>query len=394
MPSSSSARGGRGGGGGGGEGFAGACRDHEFEGGVGDATGNSVGDVDGRDDDHPEPGLGQEGELGGEAVDRAAVAEPALAEALLDREAEAETGGRAGVGELGLPHGFEGLGGEEASLRAFQLATSEHDLDEAREVQDGRVHAARGGHPQLEGGRVVVRAVDAPHVGVGEVVDDVGFRGEGAVVHPDGGQHGALHIVREGFALRDFERVAHHRDARVRVLDARLGRVDLGGAVEGGDGGREVGAGVVEVVAHGGFANEARAVRHELAQGDGRAGRVVGGEVGEVVGHGGVDVEFAALVQLHDGDVGEELRHRTDAVDGCGGGGVAGGLFAEAGRPCDALFVDERDGHGGEALLVTLALDHDPQRLRHLGVAGARGRLRGAYISHFPTTRKRNGREQ
>ena len=351
-----------------------------------------VGDVDGGDDDYAEPGLGHEGELRGEAVDRAAVAEPALAEALLDREAEAESGVGTGVGELGLPHGFEGFGGEQAALPALQLAAPEHDLDEAREVQDGRVHAARGGHPELEGGRVVVGPVDAPHVGVGEVVDDVGFGGEGAVVHADGGQDRALHVVREGFALCDFERVAHHRDPRVRVLDARLGLVDLGGAVEGGDGGGEVGARVVEVVAHGRFADKARAVRHELAQGDGRAGGVVGGEVGEVVRDGRVDVEFAALVQLHDGDVGEELRHRADAVDGGGGGGVAGGLLAEPGCPRDALFVDERDGHGGEALLVALALDHGFECGGDFGVVGARGDIGGGGWS-FPASEDEAAKE-
>ena len=178
--------------GGGGEGVAGADGAHECEGRVGDAAGHRVGEVDGRDDHHAEPGLGHERELGGEAVDRAAVAEPALAEALLHREAEPEAGGRAGIGELGLPHGFEGLGGEEAAVAALQRAAPEHDLDEAREVEDGRVHAAGGRHPEFEGGRVVVGAVDAPHVGVGEVVDDVGFGRERAVAHADGRQHRAL----------------------------------------------------------------------------------------------------------------------------------------------------------------------------------------------------------
>ena len=211
---------------------------------------------------------------------------------------------------------------------------------------------------------------------------------------PIGRQHRALDVVGEGLALGDLEGVSHHRDARVRVLDARLGGIDLGGAVQAGDGGREIGAAVVEVVARGGLANEARAVRHELPQGDGRAGRVVGGEVGEVVGDGGVDVELAAFVQLHDGDVGEELRDRPDAVDGGGGGGVAGGLLAEAGRPRDAFFIDQRDGHGREALLVAFVLDHGAQRLCHLGVTGARSRFRGARVSPVPTARKRKGREQ
>ena len=190
---------------------------------------------------------------------------------------------------------------------------------------------------------------------------------------PMGASTARFHVVGEGFALGDLERVAHHRDPRVRVLDARLGRVDLRRPVQAGDGGREVGARVVEVVAHGGFADEARAVRHELPQRDGRAGRVVGGEVGEVVGDGRVDVEVAALVQLHDRDVGEELRHRADAVDGAGGGGDAGRLLAESRRPRDALLVDQRDGHGREALLVSLALDHGCERARDFGVIGARG---------------------
>ena len=60
--------------------------------------------------------------------------------------------------------------------------------------------------------------------------------------------------------------------------------------------------------------------------------RLSGREVREVAAHGGIDVDLAALYQLHDGDVGEQLRHRAHAVDRGGGGGDAGGL-ARRSRP-------------------------------------------------------------
>ena len=110
-------------GGGGGEGLAGSRREHEVEGRVGHAGGDRVGAVDGRNDNDAEPGAGQEGELGGEAVDRAAVAELEFAGAFLHGEAEAVSGGGAGSGELGLPHGFKGLGGEEAEGEASPVAS-------------------------------------------------------------------------------------------------------------------------------------------------------------------------------------------------------------------------------------------------------------------------------
>ena len=123
-------------------------------------------------------------------------------------------------------------------------------------------------------------------------------------------------------------------------------------------------------------------MRHELAQGDRRAGAVVGGEAREVAAHGGVDVDLAALGQLHDGDVGEQLRNRTHTVDGGGGGGDAGGLLSEACRPRDALVVDQRDRHRRETLLVALALDHGFEGARDVRVRRAgrdpRGAVRGA----------------
>ncbi len=381
----------------GGEGLAGARREHEFQRRVGHAGGDRVGAVDGRDDHDAEPGAGQEGELGGEAVDRAAVAEPEFAGTFLYCEAEAVPGAGAGRGELGLPHGFERLGCQEAGVRAVgvglaagrvgriagcglpaaaapgpaQLAAPEHHPHESREVEHGGVHAARRRHPELEGGCVEEPAIESPHVGPGEVVDYILLWDECAARHADRVDDRTLHVIRERLALRDLERVSHHRDPGVRVLGARLGLVDEGRAVQAGHRGREGGAGVIEVVAGGRLADQPGAVRHELPQGDRRAGAVVGREVGEVGADRRVDVDVALLGQLHDGDVGEELRHRAHPVDRLGGGGDTGRLLAEPGSPGDAVAINQRDRDGREPLLVALALDHGGEGGGNFGVVGS-----------------------
>ena len=344
-------------------------RQHELQRRVGHAAGECVGAVDGRDHNHAELRVGKEGELGGKPVDRAAVAEPALAEALLHGEAQPISGSGAGLRELGGPHGFERLGGEEA------IPALEHHSHEAREVQDGRVHAAGRGHAEFEAGRVEIRPVEPPHEGVGEIVDDPRFGRKRAARHPQRLNDCALHVVRERLALRHLQSVSHHRDPRVRVLGAGLRFVDQRSPVQAGDRGREIGAGVVEIVPRRWFPDEPRPMRHQLPQRDRRAGTVVRREVGQIAAHGRVNVDLVPLGQLHDRDVGEELGYRSDPVHGFGGGGNPRRLLAESVRPDDSAGVDQRNRHRREPLLLPLALDHLRQLIRHFGEAGARRRL-------------------
>ena len=219
-----------------------------------------------------------------------------------------------------------------------------------------------------------------------KVVDDRGIRNKGAARHPQGLKDGAPHIVRKRFTLRDLQRVPHHRDPGVRVLRACFRLVDQRGPVQACDRGREIGAGVVEVVARGRFPDEPRAVRHELAQRDGHSGTVVGCEVGEVAPHRRVDVDLAPLRKLHDREVREELGNRAHSIQGLRRGRNPRRLFAETLCPDDALRVHQRDGNRRKPLLFTLALDHRSQALRHLGIPGALRGLRGRLHARVSTT--------
>ena len=173
------------------------------------------------------------------------------------------------VGSVGdRPAGLRRAAG--IRCRAFlQRAAPEHDPHEPREVQDCRVHAAGRRHAEFEAGRVEIRPVETPHVRVREVVDDRGIRRKRAAGHPHGLDDGALDVVREGLTLCHLQRVPHDRDPRIRVLGVRLRLVYQRSPVQAGDRGREIGAGVIEIVSRGRFPDEPGAVRHELAQGEG-----------------------------------------------------------------------------------------------------------------------------
>ena len=59
---------------------------------------------------------------------------------------------------------------------------------------------------------------------------------------------------------------------------------------------------------------------HHLPQRDRLVEGIARLEVGQVFRDRRIEVESAALDQLHDGEVGEQLRHRTDAIDRVGRG--------------------------------------------------------------------------
>ena len=204
------------------------------------------------------------------------------------------------------------------------------------------------------------------------MIHDVRFGREGAGGHAEGFQHRAPKVVRKRFVLDGLQRMADHRDARVRVLRARTRGIDEGRAGEAGDGRREIGSAVVEIVPRWRLPDEPGPVRHEMAQGDGRAGAIVGSEVGEPGAHRDVEVHAAALDLLHDGDVREQLRDRPYAVHGRRRGGHFTRLIlrAEALRPDHLVAVHQRDRDSGQPLVRPLPLDGGRERRCRVGVGG------------------------
>src|SRR5205085_794105 len=99
-----------------------------------------------RADDDAELLVGKRRELGGEAIDGAAMADDAFAVDLADEEAEPEAGLLVLLGELDLVHRFERFLLENL-LAVGPLAAGEEELEELRHVVDtgvevaGRVHA-------------------------------------------------------------------------------------------------------------------------------------------------------------------------------------------------------------------------------------------------------------
>ena len=139
----------------------------------------------------------------------------------------------------------------------------------------------------------------------------------------------------------------------------RAGLVDERRPIEARNGGRDGWRCRVEVVADGRLAHESRAMRGELAQRDRSAKRIGGVKVGKVVRHRRIEIHALVLDELHDADVGEELRNGADAVDrfGCRRHVFHRVGFAEAARPDDAIAFDERDRKRRQALVAHLGRD-------------------------------------
>jgi hypothetical protein len=175
-------------------------------------------------------------------------------------------------------------------------------------------------------------------------------------VHPQGAQDLLVQDLVEGGPPDHLQHVPHRGDGGIGVLGPGLRGVDQVGAVQAGHGGRQGGLVVVEVAPHRGFADQPRAVRHELPQGDLTPEGIAGGEVREIAGHRGVQLQLAPLHHLHHRDVGEELRHRAHAVHG---GGRGGGprlrvLHPEPLRPDDVGAVHKGDGDRRQPLVLHL----------------------------------------
>ena len=341
-------------------------RQHHLEGRIRDPPHDRARTVHRRHDDHSDPDVREEGELGGEAVNGTAVTEPPLPPTVLHTEAEPVPRGGPRRRELWCPHLLERLALEDATVRS--LTTREHRLHEQAEIEHRRVHAPGRRHAELEGGRLEERAVEAPHVRARQLVHDVGPGRERAARHPERIQHGGPHVIRERLAFHDLEHVPDHGDARVRVLGAPGRIVDQLRRSEAGDRLGEGRARVVEVVARRWLSDEARPVGHQLPQRD-RRGAVVGdSEVREVLADRGIEVERAPFDELHHGDVREELGDRSDPVHRLRSShrprvGIGG---AASVRPSHAPLVDEGDRHRPHPLLRPLPLDHLLEGQGHL----------------------------
>jgi hypothetical protein len=128
-------------------------------------------------------------------------------------------------------------------------------------------------------------------------------------------------------------------------------------------------------------------VRHEHPQGDRLFALLIDGlEVGNVLRHRRIEVELPVFDELHDRDVGEQLRHRPDAVDGLGGrrNRPRAVLESEPGRPHHLLVVHERDREGRELLVRDLLRD-EPLHSAAAALYGSTGGTDGCACANVPS---------
>src|SRR5690606_2768743 len=83
-------------------------------------------------------------------------------------------------------------------------------------------------------------------------------------------------------------------------------------------------------------------------------------------------IDLATLDELHHADVGEQLGHGSDTMDGCCGRGDALPDFAKALCPHDLLVVDECDRDRWHSLVPHLVPDPALESVRDLLVTGSR----------------------
>ena len=173
-----------------------------------------------------------------------------------------------------------------------------------------------------------------------------------------------VQIRGERLFLRLFQHEADHGDADVAVFRLRFGLVDQFGLVEALHRFRQRRLIRIEVVADRRLAAQAGAMRHQHAQRDVFAEAIDGLEIGQIFGDRRVEVERAAFDELHHGQVGEQLRHRADAIDRLRRRRFFGGGIGEtvAVRPDDFLIVHQCNRQRRDAFVGHLTLDHFLQR--------------------------------
>ena len=113
------------------------------------------------------------------------------------------------------------------------------------------------------------------------------------------------------------------------------------------------------------FAKQPRAMGHQVAQSDRLIERVLRVKIRQIFGDRFIEIEDSLLDQLHHREVGKQLGHGADAVNGRGGGWDLGLRVAEAEsrRPDDLLIVHQGDRKGGQLLLLHFAADKCVDRL-------------------------------
>src|SRR5262245_52455484 len=93
-------------------------------------------------------------------------------------------------------------------------------------------------------------------------------------------------------------------------------------------------------------------MRHQVPQGNWLVALALRLEIGHVFGDRRVEIELACFPQLHDGYIGEQLRHAADAVHGLrrGRSFLLWISKAESLGPNDGLIIDQRDRNRRKAL--------------------------------------------
>ena len=164
-----------------------------------------------------------------------------------------------------------------------------------------------------------------------------------------GFEHRALEIFGVRLFLAALEDITHHGDPGVRIFSVGAGRINQRGGLQALYRRRDARLIRIEIMAHRWLADQAGAVRHQLAQRDLFSKRVARMKIGQVVGDRRVEIQFATLHKLHHADVSKKLGNRADTVDGpgCGGGFLVGIGQSKTPRPDDLLVVDQRNGNRG-----------------------------------------------
>ena len=156
-------------------------RQHQPQRGLGDVAGDPVGAIRGRDHDGPELGVGQGLELGREAVDCPAVADPPVFVELRKSEAEPERGDRPAWPSWGSIIDSEGLGLDENAPGRVPRRTGSSGNGPGRATVETRLPA--GPVPSRKRRRGDGLAVVGPHHSVGHCSRQLGARLEARARH-------------------------------------------------------------------------------------------------------------------------------------------------------------------------------------------------------------------
>eukprot|EP01136_Pigoraptor_vietnamica_P030520 Opistho-1_new@89877 len=187
-----------------------------------------IAGIDRREDDHADPGIGHQLQAGDMAIDRAAMADGALAIERAQAKAEPEAA-RPGLAILLTPHFGEGRGLQ------HRAAAIEHRAGESAEIGGVGVEAARCRGAEFERRRGPAPAVEAVHLRPGHrPLQRAAF--ERARRHAERAQHEIGDRLCIGLARNARDDFADHGDAGVGIFGDGARRGDQPGRIEAGDG--------------------------------------------------------------------------------------------------------------------------------------------------------------